>query len=169
MEICKTNDANYDGLFFMGVKSTGIFCIASCTAKFPLMKNITFFDTMDEALNNGFRGCQRCHSASRGLRPTWLLDAIAYLTDNIDKSLVMQDLESYTGKHRTTILKEFKKYYHHSPMQYFRQLKMDAARNRIMKGEDYRDVAFGLGYESISGFRTSFKKSFGVTPGSVSK
>src|SRR5262245_23231071 len=66
MKAIRSRDASFDGLFFTGVKSTGIFCRPSCPARAPLARNIEFFGTIREALFAGFRPCLRC----RPLRST---------------------------------------------------------------------------------------------------
>ena len=52
--------SQYEGSFITAVKTTGIFCRPSCTARKPLAKNIIFYDTPRQALQNGFRPCKRC-------------------------------------------------------------------------------------------------------------
>lgn len=56
----KNKDKRYDGQFFVAVKSTKIVCCPSCSSRTPLEKNIVFFDTLEEALLNGYRPCKRC-------------------------------------------------------------------------------------------------------------
>jgi len=53
-------DKSYDGQFYIAVKTTGIFCLPSCSAKKPLQKNVIFYDTKEEAIKNGFRACKVC-------------------------------------------------------------------------------------------------------------
>jgi methylphosphotriester-DNA--protein-cysteine methyltransferase len=53
-------DASYDGVFFTGVKTTGIFCRPSCTARKPRPENVEFFATPREAMFSGYRACKRC-------------------------------------------------------------------------------------------------------------
>ena len=48
-------DGSYDGVFFTGVKTTGIFCRPSCTARKPRPENVEFFATPREALFSGYR------------------------------------------------------------------------------------------------------------------
>ena len=52
-------DASYEGIFFVGVKTTGIFCRPICSARKPLRKNVEFFPGKSEALHAGFRPCLR--------------------------------------------------------------------------------------------------------------
>jgi AraC family transcriptional regulator, regulatory protein of adaptative response / methylated-DNA-[protein]-cysteine methyltransferase len=54
-------DASFEGIFFVGVRTTGIFCRPTCTAKKPAPENVDFFATPNEALESGFRPCLRCH------------------------------------------------------------------------------------------------------------
>src|SRR5690606_30152897 len=51
----------YEGIFFVGVKTTGIFCRPTCTAKKPQQSNVEYFKNTSEALNAGYRPCRRCN------------------------------------------------------------------------------------------------------------
>ena len=57
--ICQ-RDARFDGRFFTGVKTTGIYCRPVCPARVPLAKNVIFFPTAAAAQEAGFRPCLRC-------------------------------------------------------------------------------------------------------------
>ncbi|MBW2004638.1 MAG: methylated-DNA--[protein]-cysteine S-methyltransferase [Deltaproteobacteria bacterium] len=52
-------DTRYDGLFFTAVKTTGIFCLPSCRAKKPNRENVIFYNTKEEAIENGLFGLKR--------------------------------------------------------------------------------------------------------------
>lgn len=56
----KNRDKRYDGKFFVAVKSTKIVCLPSCYSRIPLGKNMVFFGTLEEALENGYRPCKLC-------------------------------------------------------------------------------------------------------------
>ena len=56
----KNKDKLYDGQFYVAVKSTKIVRCPSCLSRTPLEKNMVFFDTLEEALQNGYRPCKRC-------------------------------------------------------------------------------------------------------------
>ena len=51
---------NFVGIFFVGVKTTSIFCIATCRARKPKLKNVEFYTSFKEALDNGYRPCKIC-------------------------------------------------------------------------------------------------------------
>ncbi|MBF0785343.1 DNA-3-methyladenine glycosylase 2 family protein [Muribacter muris] len=55
-----SRDPRFDGKFFIAVKSTGIFCRTICPVKLPLEKNVKYFNTREEAIEEGFRPCLRC-------------------------------------------------------------------------------------------------------------
>ena len=66
-------DASYDGVFFTGVKTTGIFCRPSCTARKPRPENVEFFASPREAMFSGYRACKRCHPLDAdGRPPAWV-------------------------------------------------------------------------------------------------
>lgn len=52
-------DRGAEGAFFCAVKTTGVYCLPSCSGR-PLRKNVLFFDTSAEALAAGYRACKRC-------------------------------------------------------------------------------------------------------------
>lgn len=58
----QNRDTSYDGKFIYGLKTTKIICRPGCPAKVPLEKNIMFFDTIEEAIEKGYRPCKRCKS-----------------------------------------------------------------------------------------------------------
>src|SRR5207244_5586594 len=59
-------DSSFEGIFFIGVRTTGIFCRPTCTAKKPARENVDFFASSSEALESGYRPCLRCHPMEPG-------------------------------------------------------------------------------------------------------
>ncbi|MCW5943234.1 MAG: hypothetical protein KIS66_13460 [Fimbriimonadaceae bacterium] len=59
-EAMSRRSAEFDGVFYTAVKTTGIFCRPICPARTPLAKNVTFFATPEEAIAAGYRACKRC-------------------------------------------------------------------------------------------------------------
>lgn len=60
MKAIQTRDKNYDGKFIFGVRSTKIICRPRCPSRLPLEKNVVFFDTIEQAIQGGYRPCKRC-------------------------------------------------------------------------------------------------------------
>jgi len=53
-------DRTYEGIFYVGVKTTGIFCRPTCPARKPNIKNVEFFSSTKDALLSGYQPCKRC-------------------------------------------------------------------------------------------------------------
>src|SRR5437867_3058697 len=67
------SDASYDGIFFVGVRTTGIFCRPSCPARKPLPRNREYFASAKDALFAGYRPCKRCRPMETdGRPPDWV-------------------------------------------------------------------------------------------------
>src|SRR5689334_9136605 len=65
------SDASYNGVFYLGVRTTSIFCRPTCPARKPLPKNVEYFPTPRQALFAGYRPCKRCHPLEPDARPAW--------------------------------------------------------------------------------------------------
>src|ERR1051325_4685760 len=64
-------DASYDGVFFLGVKTTGIFCRPSCPSQ-PKRQHVEFFNSAGHAVRAGYRPCKRCQpELASGAPPDW--------------------------------------------------------------------------------------------------
>ncbi len=70
-------DATYDGLFFLGVRTTGIFCRPTCPARKPLPKNVEYFPSAQAAVFAGYRPCKRCRPLESDDQPPWAAELLA--------------------------------------------------------------------------------------------
>src|SRR5207237_5680205 len=68
----RTRDARFDGRFFVGVRTTGIYCRPICPARPPLRKNLLFFSCAAAAESAGFRPCLRCRPETAPGTPRWV-------------------------------------------------------------------------------------------------
>jgi AraC family transcriptional regulator of adaptative response/methylated-DNA-[protein]-cysteine methyltransferase len=164
----RSNDANYDGKFWVGVRTTGIYCLPSCRAKLPLLKNVTFYATREEAIQAGLRGCKRCRSEFfPHTEPEWLIEMLTLMKDKQHVKLDELALSELAQVDITTIRRYFKQYHGTTPLAYHRKIRLRRARRLLKLGENYLAVAYDCGFESPSGFRDAFVKEFGITPGRV--
>lgn len=76
-------DTEFDGVFFAGIKTTGIFCHPSCTARKPKFENCEFYQSAEEALLRGYRPCKVCHPLSY---PQELPTEVKLLVEAIEQS-----------------------------------------------------------------------------------
>lgn len=60
LKAIQNRDKSYDDKFIFGVKTTKIICRPGCPTKIPFAKNVVFFDTIEQALEQGYRLCKRC-------------------------------------------------------------------------------------------------------------
>ena len=67
----KSKDERFDGRFFTGVLTTGIYCRPVCPANTPRAENVQFFTTAAQAAEAGFRPCLRCRPESSPGSPEW--------------------------------------------------------------------------------------------------
>ena len=67
----RSRDPRYDGFFFVGVTSTGIYCRPSCPARLPQRRNVRLFPTAAAAQAEGFRACKRCEPDAAPGSPAW--------------------------------------------------------------------------------------------------
>lgn len=166
LEATRRNDATYDGTFYVGVLSTGIYCLPSCKAKLPLIKNIVFFATRDEAIAAGLRGCKRCKSEFYpNVAPSWLDDLVAFMRKERCNKIDESKLAEIANVDISTIRRYFKLYLQNTPMAFHRKLRLAHARKLIENGVDYLTAAYESGFESSSGFRDAFTKEYGLPPG----
>ena len=166
--VMRTNDARYDGEFYVCVRTTGIYCLPSCKAKLPMLKNVVFLRTREEAIEAGFRGCKRCRSEFYpDVSPPWAETALAFLRKGVHYKIREQQLADHIGVDISTIRRYFKSYMETTPMAYHRKMRLEYAHSLIKTGTDYLTAAFEAGFESSSGFRDAFVKQYGCSPGRI--
>jgi AraC family transcriptional regulator of adaptative response/methylated-DNA-[protein]-cysteine methyltransferase len=161
----QASDASYDGIFFLGVRTTGIFCRPSCTARKPFPQNVEFFATAQEAEFAGYRPCKRCHPLEiSGQLPEWADALLHDLELNPPLRLKDEDLRA-RGLDPASVRRLFLKRYGQTFHAYTRAKRLGKAFEAIKEGAELDDVALGYGYESHSGFREAFSRLFGQAPG----
>lgn len=169
-EICKDNQIEFNGEFWLGVLSTKIYCLPSCKAKMPLKKNIKFFDSRKNAVEFGLRGCKRCRSEFYpNTQPDWFDGLIGVFEENKGKKFSEVELEGLSQVNYSTINRYFKNYMNTSPMTHHRRIRLNYAKELIMSGTPLLDIPYISGFSSLSGFRSAFLKEFGYNPGEVKK
>jgi len=156
--------AEYEGLFYVGVKTTGVFCRPTCPARKPKFENCEFYETAKEALTASFRPCQRCQPLSYpdDLNPTVkkLVDAIERNPEKRWKNADLLELSINVS----TAQRQFKKRFGMTFIEYARARRMGIALKQIKEGGSVIDTQLSAGYESSSGFRDAFSKILGAPP-----
>ena len=157
-------DSSFEGIFFVGVKTTGIFCRPTCRARKPKKENVEFFEKAKEALAHGYRPCKICKPLEKpGNTPVYIQELLDELSKDPSLKLKEQDLRNREIE-PNTIRRWFLKHHGITFHAYQRMLRINTAFKKIKKGESVTTTAFDAGFESLSGFNDSFKSVFGVSP-----
>src|SRR5262245_36020612 len=157
-------DSSFEGLFFVGVKTTGIFCRPTCTARKPKKENCSFFKTSKEALLYGFRPCKVCEPLRmNGDYPEQVKAILREISIDPSIRIKAQDLRN-RGIQPETLSRWFKKNMNMTFVAYQKSIRIGNAYGLIRLGENVTGAAVGAGYDSLSGFTDSFKKQTGFTP-----
>ena len=154
----------YEGLFYVGVKTTGVFCRPTCPARKPKFENCEFFDTVQEALLASYRPCQRCRPLSfpNDLSPI-IVKLVEAVETNPEKRWKTSDLRAL-GVEVSTARRQFKKRYGMTFLEYARARRMGLAMQKIKQGCAVIDAQLSTGYDSSGGFRDAFSRIMGVVP-----
>jgi AraC family transcriptional regulator of adaptative response/methylated-DNA-[protein]-cysteine methyltransferase len=156
-------DASFDGAFFAGVRTTGIFCRPGCGAKKPRRENVEFFAEPADALRAGFRPCRRCRPLDlAGAPPDWAR-ALFDLVERSSERLKSSDLAA-AGIHPARADRWFKEHFGMTFQSYQRARRVSQALLPLAGGASVASTAFDTGFESESGFREAFERLFGAAP-----
>ena len=159
------SDASYDGVFFLGVRTTAIFCKPSCQARKPRPENVEFFRSAHDAVFAGFRPCKRCRPLEQnGRPPEWVKGLLDRIERNPSDRITDRTLRDM-GIDPSRARRYFQKQYGMTFQAYCRGRRLGKSLEHIRRGDDLDEVALGFGYESHSGFRDAFSRTFGKAPG----
>ena len=162
-------DSEYEGLFYVGVKTTGVFCRPTCPARKPKFENCEFYETAQQALLASFRPCQRCRPLSH---PNHVSDVVRLLVEavenNPEKRWKEQDFKDLSID-ESTARRQFKKRFGMTFVEYARARRMGLALKNIRSGHTVIDSQLSTGYESSSGFRDAFSRIMGAAPTQVNE
>ncbi len=167
--ILSRRDVLYSDAFFVGVISTGIFCRPGCPARMPKRENCQFYDNAEAALQAGFRACKRCHPASHSGEASSLVKKLISLIEGDPERRWGEGDIKALGIDPSTARRQFKKRFGLTFTQYARARRLGAAAKTLMNGDKVINAQLTAGYDSASGFRTAFAKTFGQAPAKSNK
>lgn len=154
-------DASYEGIFYTGVLTTGIFCRPTCSARKPLPKNVTFFASTKDALDGGFRPCKRCKPLeAKDNPPDWVAELLQKVDQNPSFRWKDQDLRNLQIEPERA-RRWFKTNHGMTFHAYSRARRLGKAMGHMKNGQSVTESAFDAGYESMAGFTEAIKKFTG--------
>lgn len=156
-------DPASEGIFYVAVRTTGIFCRPTCKARKPRAKNVEFFPDPTEALHAGYRPCKLCRPMNE-VRPPPLVERLRDAVEQAPDRRLMDKELTALGVDPSTARRQFKRHYGMTFQAYHRARRMGLALREVKDGARVIDAQVGSGFESASGFRDAFRRIFGEPP-----
>jgi AraC family transcriptional regulator of adaptative response / DNA-3-methyladenine glycosylase II len=166
-----SRDARFDGHFFVGVKTTGIYCRPICPAVAPKTENVTFYPSAAAASEAGFRPCLRCRPECAPGTPAWngtsttVQRGLRLISNGaLDEGSIEQlaDRLGVTSRHLRRL---FTKHLGASPLAVAHTQRLHFAKRLIDQTNlPMTHVATAAGYGSVRRFNDTFRRTYGRTP-----
>jgi AraC family transcriptional regulator of adaptative response / DNA-3-methyladenine glycosylase II len=166
-----SRDPRYDGIFFIAVTSTRIYCRPSCPARMAKRANVCFYPTAAAAQSAGFRACKRCRPDAAPGSPdwNWRADSVARAMRLIADGTVDREGVSglarrlgFSDRHLRRLLSE---QVGASPIALARAQRANTARLLIEStAMPFADAAFAAGFRSVRQFNDTIRDVFASTP-----
>ncbi|WP_157036481.1 DNA-3-methyladenine glycosylase 2 [Streptomonospora alba] len=167
----RSKDARFDGMFYLGVTSTGIYCRPSCPAVTPKRENTRFFPSAAAAQRTGFRACKRCRPDASPGSPEWNVraDAVGRAMRLIADGAVDRDgvagLAAQVGYSERQLNRMLVAELGAGPLALARAQRARTARVLIeTTGLSLSDAAFAAGFSSIRQFNDTVREVFDRSP-----
>ncbi|MEC5341950.1 methylated-DNA--[protein]-cysteine S-methyltransferase [Brenneria populi] len=157
------------GVFFAGVKTTGVFCISTCRARKPKRENVEFHTDFKSAMDAGFRPCKICSPTENACTaPEFVELAMSLVRQNPKTRLADWQLREKNISPEQ-LRRWFSNHYGMTFQAFQRMLRVNTALQELKGGRRTIDVAFDSGYDSLSGFGYICKKLTGNAPSEMSR
>ncbi|MGE0356269.1 MAG: AlkA N-terminal domain-containing protein [Burkholderiales bacterium] len=170
----RTHDSRFDGRFFVGVGTTGIYCRPVCTAKTPLARNCRYFPSAAAAESQGYRPCLRCRpelapgyatvDANRRLAQA----AAGMIEDGRLEEASLADLAAALGVTDRHLRRVFQQEFGVSPVDYAQTQRLLLAKRLLTDTPlPVLEVAMASGFSSLRRFNDLFRTRYRMTPGAL--
>jgi|CZLB01.1.fsa_nt_gi AraC family transcriptional regulator of adaptative response / DNA-3-methyladenine glycosylase II len=167
-------DPRFDGRFFTGVTSTGIYCRPICPSRTPARRNMRFFPHQGAAETAGFRACRRCRPEASPGSPDWNIraDLVARAVRLITDGYV--DEHGISGLARRLAVTE--RHLHRlvvaelgtGPLALARTVRLQTARRLLSETSvPITEIAFASGFSSVRQFNASFQEAYRQPPSAL--
>ncbi len=157
-------DATFEGIFYVGVKTTGIFCRPSCSARKPRPENVEYFASTRDALLGGYRPCSRCHPLEKERQAPALVRRLCEVIEQAPEGKVTSADLLALGIDPSTARRQFQRYYGTTFHTYHRARRLGLALHQVRNGGAVIEAQLDTGFDSASGFWEAFRRVFGAAP-----
>ncbi|WP_409200439.1 DNA-3-methyladenine glycosylase 2 family protein [Methanobrevibacter sp. DSM 116169] len=175
-EAFKSKDPRFDGCFFVGIKTTGIYCRSICRAKLPKIENCTFYKTAAEAEKDGYRPCLLCKPENapgiliRNSLENLANEARNLIEKNYEKKLTIKAIAEELGCSDRHLRRAFANEYNISPIQYLQTCRLLLAKKLLVSTDlPVFEIAKSSGFGSLRRFNDVFKKQYNLSPSNLRK
>ncbi|TMP39738.1 DNA-3-methyladenine glycosylase 2 family protein [Pseudoalteromonas rubra] len=177
-EVCanarKSRDARFDGLFYVAVKSTGIYCRPICPAPAAKEHNVEYFQHAHNAAQAGFRPCVRCRPDSAPGSYAWMgtqttaVRAKRLIDSGFLSAGSVDQLAEKLGITSRYLSKLYRQYYGIAPKQYALYKQCDLAKQLLQQTSlPVTEIAYACGFNSQRRFNDAFSRLYQITPSSL--
>lgn len=167
-------DARFDGVFFVGVRTTGIYCRPICPARTPARSRCEFFATAAQAERAGFRACFRCRpELAPGNAPVDAVDTlVAAATQRISEGALndgsLDDLASQLGVSARHLRRALEAKLGVSPVELAQSRRLALAKQLLQDTSlSLTEIAFAAGFGSVRRFNAVFANRMGAAPSAL--
>lgn len=157
-------DSNYVGCFFVGVKTTSIFCIATCRARKPKRENVNFYTSFKDAMDAGYRPCKVCRPTENANQAPLEVQAAMDLVRDCTKAKITDQQLREAGIRPIFVRRWFNQHYGMTFQAFQRMYRINFAYHELKGGKSATHAALDSGYDSLSGFGYTYKKLMGQSP-----
>ncbi len=157
-------DPSYDGDFFYGVITTGIFCPPSCSSRSAKPENLRFFPSMEAAMVAGFRPCKRCRPTEGNPRVARLVAVARHIEAHAEEPLTLASLAAIARWSPSRLQRLFKEAFGVSPKAYQDAVRMRCFKQSLNEGDGVTEAIFSSGFGSISRVYGEATRHIGMTP-----
>jgi len=165
-----SRDARYDGRFYVGVKTTGIYCRPTCPAR-PKRENVTFYRSQAESENAGYRPCLRCRPDISPTHAMWdgtgavVARAIQIISDGGADDVSLERLAGRLGVTGRHLRRLFDQHVGAAPIDVATSKRLHLARQLLSQtAMPVTEIAFASGFKSIRRFNDAFKARYRRSP-----
>ena len=167
----ETKNAEFDGVFYFGVQTTGIFCRPSCSSRTPKRQNVSFFITPTDAETAGFRACLRCKPTQKlapGPAAALVARAFEILNAGVDDIPAIDDLAQRLEVSPGHLQKTFKAVLGLSPREVTDMMRIENFK-RSVRETDVTTSLYDSGFGSSRALYEKAGEKLGMTPATYKK
>jgi AraC family transcriptional regulator of adaptative response/methylated-DNA-[protein]-cysteine methyltransferase len=165
-EAIRRRDSAFDGCFFYGVITTGVYCRPSCSARLANRRNLSFYATVAAAESAGFRACKRCRPKMLG-QPDPRVEVVARacrLIEASEEAPNLDQLAAAAGLSSFHFHRVFRKITGVTPKAFADAELARRVTNRLGQAETVTQAIYDAGYNASSRFYESSSARLGMTP-----